>query len=76
MARTQFDEASASTHTTAELLDERLDRAQRREATKASKVQDDPTYRVGQLSEFGHPGPLGAGSLAGFLIGGSGPRPG
>jgi ATP synthase protein I len=32
-----------------ESLDERLNRAQRREVEVTPKVQDDPTYRVGQL---------------------------
>lgn len=51
-----------------ESLDERLDRAQRREAAKASKVQDDPTYRVGQmvLSQL-IGGPLGGG-IVGWLL--------
>ena len=51
-----------------ESLDERLDRAQRREAEKASRVQDDPTYRVGQLvlsQLIG--GPLGGGVI-GWLL--------
>ena len=51
-----------------ESLDERLDRAQRREAAKASRVQDDPTYRTGQLvlsQLIG--GPLGGG-IIGWLL--------
>jgi ATP synthase protein I len=51
-----------------ESLDERLDRAQRREAAKASRVQDDPTYRTGQLvlsQLIG--GPLGGGVI-GWLL--------
>ena len=51
-----------------ESLDERLDRAQRREAERAPKVQDDPSYRVGQLvlsQLIG--GPLGGGVI-GWLL--------
>ena len=69
MAEDDFEEGSKlPTDARLESLDERLDRAQRRESTKASKVQDDPTYRVGQLvlsQLIG--GPLGGGIL-GWLL--------
>jgi len=69
MAENDFDEAS-KLPPDARLgsLDERLDRAKQREAAKTSKVQDDPTYRVGQmvLSQL-IGGPLGGGIL-GWLL--------
>jgi len=70
MAEDEIDETSKlPPDARLESLDERLDRAQRREAEKASsKVQDDPTYRVGQLvlsQLIG--GPLGGGIL-GWLL--------
>lgn len=51
-----------------ESLDARLDQARRREAAKAAKVQDDPSYRVGQLvlSQLVG-GPLGGGVI-GWLL--------
>lgn len=51
-----------------ESLDTRLDHARRREAAKAARVQDDPSYRVGQLvlSQLVG-GPLGGG-IVGWLL--------
>ena len=69
MAEDEFEEASKlPPDARLESLDKRLDQAQRREAAKASKVQDDPTYRVGQmiLSQL-IGGPLGGGIL-GWLL--------
>lgn len=69
MAEDEIEEASKlPPDARLESLDERLDRVQRREAAKAAKVQDDPTYRVGQLvlsQLIG--GPLGGGIL-GWLL--------
>jgi ATP synthase protein I len=51
-----------------ESLDERLNRARRSEVKKTTKVQDDPTYRAGQLilsQLIG--GPLGGGVI-GWLL--------
>jgi len=65
MAEDEIDETSKlPPDARLESLDERLDRAQRREAEKASsKVQDDPTYRVGQLVG----GPVG-GAIVGWVL--------
>jgi ATP synthase protein I len=51
-----------------ESLNARLDHARQREAAKASKVQDDPSYRAGQLvlSQLVG-GPLGGGVI-GWLL--------
>jgi len=65
MAQDDFDEVpKLPPDARLESLDERLDRAQQREAEKASKVQVDPNMRVAQ-TVIGYliGGPLGGGLL-------------
>ena len=51
-----------------ESLDQRLDQARQREAAKAARVQDDPSYRIGQLVLSQLVGaPLGGGVI-GWLL--------
>jgi ATP synthase protein I len=69
MAEDEIEEASKlPPDARLESLDERLDRAQRREAAKAAKAQGDPSYRAGQLV-LSHlvGGPLGGG-VVGWLL--------
>ncbi len=69
MAEDEIEEASKlPPDARLESLDARLDHARRREAAKAARVQDDPSYRIGQLvlSQLVG-GPLGGGVI-GWLL--------